>query len=89
MGRVSQSGHGVHLRDREVFPGDVPLNEYHRRMAGDDLKRIRGDEREDLHGRQILWSSGHVWHESVDELIREYEQTCNLTPAQHEYRYER
>lgn len=88
-GRVSSGGHGVHIRAQDRLPHPCPVNEHHRRMAGDDITRLRGDIENDLEHNQVFFTSKQGrkvgrWVESIDLLLSEYDRSSNLTPEQYE-----
>jgi len=92
-GRVSSSGHGVHIRSSETPAYPIEINESERRYCGDDPKRIAGDIDDDLNSNQVLWdekngSEAGPWTDSLDELIARYTISVNMTPTQHRAKYE-
>jgi len=84
-GRVSASGHGVHIRSRDVLPADVPVAERERRVCCDDPKRIRGDVQDTLCHNQVFFdrkgdAEAGRWVERLDTLLSEYKRSVNLLP---------
>jgi hypothetical protein len=87
-GRVSASGHGIHIRSSETPTVPIGINESERRYCRDDPARIAGDMENRLPNNQVLWDekdgkrAGH-WTDSLRKLIGRYERSVNLTPTQH------
>jgi len=78
-GRVSSSGRGVHIRADGV-EGEA---EHHRRMAGDDSKRIELDIVRDYRPEQVLFDSkkddgAGSWVNDVESLIKEYQDSTGF-----------
>jgi len=86
-GRVSQSGHGVHIKSHRRREADTPTRAKPRRRCLDDPKRIDGDRAGDLYHKQVLFSSPYPWVRSVDRLVRKYESATTLTPTQYKVKY--
>lgn len=88
QGRISSGGHGVHLQAGETLEYPVEVNERHRRMAGDDPTRIRGDKENVLQENQVLYTHKGdrevgLWHYSLRGLLAAYDRSANRTPNQH------
>jgi len=86
-GRLSQSGHGVHIRSHARRPAETRINEQERRYCLDDPKRIKGDNDGDLYHKQVLFSSPHPWVSDLTRLVQQYQRECTLTPTQHDRLY--
>jgi hypothetical protein len=78
-GRVSSSGHGVHLK---VHGCDEATVEQLRMICGDDPKRRQFDAATDLKPKQILFSSKPAtegageWSTDIDRVVSEYRRRC-------------
>lgn len=85
-GRISSSGEGVHIRDRQVLPAEVPINERARRVCGDDPTRIEGDKQNRMDRNQVLYSKkgdseAGEWTDSLEQLIQWYEASNGPLPG--------
>jgi hypothetical protein len=92
-GRVSASGHGIHIRSTKLPSYPIGVNESERRYCLDDPKRIAGDIDGDLAVNQVLWdekdgNEAGEWTDWLDQLLRRYERSVTLTPIQYEAKYE-
>ena len=92
-GRVSASGHGVHIRSKGRPEIPIEVNERERRYANDDKERIYGDKTDRLPNNQVLWDTKNgdkagEWTDSLETLIARYDRSCKLTPNQYKQKYE-
>jgi len=92
-GRVSASGHGVHIRSKERPVIPIEVNEKERRYANDDKTRIYGDKEDRLPNNQVLWDQKNgqeagSWTDDLETVIGRYQRSCNLTPTQHKRKHD-
>jgi len=91
VGRVSASGHGIHIKSDTMPMYPVPEHARERRHCGDDSNRIYGDRTDNREANQVLFdhkagSDAGPWVETLDRLVAEYRRSCNKTPTQHALR---
>jgi hypothetical protein len=92
-GRVSSSGHGVHIRSSNPPSAPIGINESERRYCKDDPARIAGDTENRLPNNQVLWDEkdgkkSGPWADSLHKLIARYERSVTLTPTQHKAKHD-
>jgi len=91
-GRISASGHGIHIKSHRVLPDPVPVAETERIHAGDDMNRLEADMKFDAAPNQLLWDKKDgqkpgEWADDMDYLIAEYRMETQLTPTQYEIKH--
>jgi len=94
QGRVSASGHGVHIKSKARPTIPIEINEKERRYAVDDKNRIKGDKENELSSNQVLWDKkgdkeAGPWTDDLDVLVGRYQRSCKLTPTQHRLKHDR
>jgi len=92
-GRVSASGHGVHIRGSGTPTVPIGINESERRYCRDDPARIAGDKENRLPNNQVLWdekdgNKAGPWTDGLQTLIARYCRSANLTPTQHQIKHD-
>lgn len=93
-GRVSASGHGVHIKSKTKPMLPIEINEKERRYANDDKERIHGDKTNRLPNNQVLWDKkggreAGPWTDELDVLVGRYQRSCELTPTEHRLKHDR
>jgi hypothetical protein len=92
-GRLSASGHGVHIRSHRVLPETVGVAEKERIHAGDDMDRLQADVAFPNAPNQLLWDTkdGETaggWTRTLHKLISRYDRSVALTPTQYRAKHD-
>jgi len=92
-GRVSASGHGVHIISDKVLPDPVPVAEESRIHAGDDMDRVRADVEFPNAPNQLTFDKkdgrrADSWTDELNRLIAQYHLETNLTPTEHKIKHD-
>lgn len=79
-GRISSGKDGIHIKSDWEIPEDTGIEAYHRRKAGDDPYRIRGDKWNDIESNQVLYDRKGAdwagpWCNDLNTLLKTWSHT--------------